>query len=475
MYKLLFVSFCAMLAGYAVQAHLVPLSPETEKFVSINEDVLAFTNVRIVDGTGADAVEGQTVIVRDGRIAEIGASTKVKIPGEAKVLDYEGKTLLPGFVMLHEHMFYPVRRGYYNNLTYSFPKLYLAGGVTTMRTGGSVQPYADLNLKQWIDDGIVPGPKIQVTGPILNGPGLPIVAQKILKGPDDARRVVSYWSEEGVDNFKVYRHLSRAEMKAIIEEAHARGHKVTGHICSITFREAADLGIDNLEHGFLEATDFVKDKEPDKCPDSKVAKDAVLGADVKSNEMEALIKHLVDNKVAITSTLPIFETFARGRPIVDSESLDAMAPQVRELYLKIWSQIASGKDEQWGKIFEREMALELAFARAGGLLLNGTDPTGYGGVVGGHANHRSLELLVEAGFTPVEAISISTLNGARYLEMDNEVGTIAVGKAADLIVIDGAPDQTISDIRKVIAVFKDGIGYDTDKLKEAAKGWVGLK
>src|SRR6185503_12539658 len=122
----------------------------------------------------------------------------------------------------------------------------------------------------------------------------------------------------------------------------------------------------------------------------------------------------------------------------------------------------------------KAMALERAFAKAGGVLLAGTDPTGSGGVVPGYSNQRQIELLVEAGFTPVEAIGIGTHNGARFLGRDARIGTIAPGKQADLVVVAGNPATTIADVRRVTTVFKRGVGFDPVKLIDSAKGQVGL-
>ena len=188
------------------------------------------------------------------------------------IIDATGKTLLPGFVMMHEHMFYPTGQGNYTEMLRTFPRLYLAGGTTTMRTAGSMNAYADLNLRDEIAAGKALGPDIDVTGPYLNGPGMPILKMHALKDANEATQMVNYWSDLGVTSFKGYMQLTRAELRAIDETAHKRGHKVTAHLCSITYHEAIDAGIDNLEHGFFVATDFVKDKTPDVCP----ARDAVL-------------------------------------------------------------------------------------------------------------------------------------------------------------------------------------------------------
>jgi len=439
------------------------------QFVRSDAAVIALTNARVIDGTGAAAREGQTLVIRDGRIAALGATGSVAIPEGAETIDLAGKSLLPGLVMLHEHLYYPTGPGMYGQLGLSFLRLYLAGGVTTMRTGGNVNGYVDINLKRGIDSGVVAGPAMDATAPYLNGP-LQLRQLRALKGPDDARKMVAYWADEGATSFKAYMQITRAELGAAIEEAHKRGLKVTGHLCSVTFAEAAKLGIDNLEHGFLVASDFVPNKQPDVCPaGSRQAFDAVDPAGPVARE---LIRDLVARKVAITSTLTVFETSVPGRPV--PPGVDVLVPQLREQFERQHTAIARQTDTLRGAGLNKEMALELAFARAGGLLVAGTDPTGYGGVLPGYSNQRALELLVEAGFTPLEAISIGTLNGAKYLGRDAQIGTVAVGKQADLMVVAGNPAARIADVRNVEIVFRLGIAYDPKKLIESVKGSVGL-
>jgi imidazolonepropionase-like amidohydrolase len=451
------------------------LSDAVRAFVQVDASVVALTNVRVIDGTGAAAREGQTVLLRDGAIAAVGDVGTVDIPGTAEVLDLSDHTVLPGFVMVHEHMFYPAGDRSYNSQLVSFPPLYLAGGTTTVRTAGSIVPYADLNLKRAIDAGQIPGPKMDATAPYLNGPGLPILAVNALSGPEDARKMVAYWADEGFTSFKAYMHLSRAELGAAIDEAHQRGFKLTGHLCSVTFGEAAELGIDDLEHGFLAATDFVQDKEPDVCPPGGDRTASLLDVDLDGPEFREVVRTLVEHGVALTSTLPVFETYTPGRAPVSNQALDAMLPEARDQYLRTRARIAVQEGSPWTVLFVKEMEMERAFAAAGGLLVVGTDPTGYGGVVAGFSNWRAVELLAEAGFSPEGAIQVATLNGARYLGLDDKVGTVAVGKVADLIVVRGDPSSTISDIQNVEIVFKDGIGYDSAKLFASVKGTVGLR
>ena len=451
------------------------LSPRVRSFVSVDAPVVALTGVRVIDGTGAAPAENQIVIIRNGTIAAVGGASETEIPADAEVLDLVGRSVLPGMVMLHEHLFYPAGGGAYNQQTFSFPRLYLAGGVTTIRTAAAINPYADLNLKRSIEAGQVPGPRIDVTGPFLNGPGVSILEMRVVDGPEDARRVVSYWADEGVDSFKAYTMISRAELGAAIDEAHARGAKFTAHLCSVTYREAAELGVDNLEHGFMVSSDFVEDKIPDECPFSSSIYESLQAVDIDGPEFQDLVQTLVSRGVALTSTLPVIETFTPGRPPASSRALDAMATEAREQYLRRRASIAVDQDSQWTTLFGKLMQMERAFVAAGGHLVTGTDPTGYGGIVAGFSNWRAVELHVESGFTPLEAIRIATLNGAEYLEMEDRIGSITVGKLADLVVVRGNPAANINDIENVELVFKGGIGFDSPKLFDSVKGTVGIR
>jgi len=463
-----------------LQARVSQLSADTQAYVKYGQPLLAITHVRVIDGNGVAARDDQTVVLRDGRIAAIGAD--VAVPGGATVIDGRGRTLLPGLVGMHDHMFYPAPRvnpaakqALYPEQASSFPKLYLAGGVTTIRTTGSIEPYTDLELKKAIDAGKVPGPKMHTTGPYLEGVGSYTPDMHELVDANDARATVNYWIGEGATSFKAYMHITRAELKAATEAAHAKGIKITGHLCSIGFREAADLGIDDLEHGLLVDTEFTPGKQPDVCPDSKLAAAQLAKMSVTDAPIQQLIRYLVARHVAVTSTLPVFETFVPGRAPVDARVLDAMLPETRAEYLKTRARIAGTPNSPWPRLFKLEEAFEHAFVQQGGTLLAGLDPTGYGGVIAGYGDQHEVELLVEAGFTPVQAIQIATMNGARFLGQDKTIGSVEPGKAADLVLVKGNPAANIKDIENVELVFKDGIGYDPARLVQAANGTVGLR
>jgi imidazolonepropionase-like amidohydrolase len=471
-------------------------TPDQQQFIRVQAPVVVLTNIRVIDGTGAAPKDNQTIVISGGKIQSIESSAPVKadptslnpvslpegIPANAKVLDLTGYTVLPGLVGMHNHMFFPMGGSppMYSNMGSSFPRLYLALGVTTIRTTGSVAPYTDLEIKRLIDSGRMLGPKMHITAPYLEGGGAFTPVMHQLKDADDARRMVNFWADAGATTFKAYMNITRDELRAVVEEAHKRGLKVTGHLCSIGYREAAEIGIDNLEHGLLADSEFVADKKSDQCPQGVA--NSLRQLDLNSAPAQETIRTLVAKKVAITSTLPVFE--AGGAPLAQTgigaasallnpRVFNVMSTDARVRYLQARARVSS--QSNFLELFRKAMDFEREFVRAGGLLIAGLDPTGNGGIVAGFGDHRQVELLVEAGFTPVEAIKIASFNGARFLDEDARIGSIAVGKQADLMVVKGNPAANISDIEKVEIVFKDGVGYDSERLIQSVQGLVGIR
>ncbi len=470
--------FCGIVLLASLARAQTTLAPAVRNFVKVDAPLVALTHVRVIDGTGAAPREDQTVLIEHGQIRAI-ASASSSLPAGAQVVDLIGHTVFPGLVGMHDHLFYPSGRdeGLYltNELAFSAPRLYLACGVTSLRTTGSLEPQTDINLKRMIDDGKIVGPKLHLTGPYLEGKGTFTPNLGELRDADDARETVEFWLKAGITSFKAYMNITRAELSAAIEAAHRRGVKVTGHLCSIGFREAAELGIDDLEHGLLVDTEFVPGKRPDVCPPQAEADAAMAQLDVKGEPVQAMIRELVKRHVAVTSTLPVFETFAPNRPPLRREVLDALLPEARADYLTVCAQVAAGPHAAARAAeLAKEMEFERAFAQAGGLLLAGCDPTGYGGVLPGFGDQREVELLVEAGFTPLEALRVASANGAQFLGESERVGTLEPGKQADLVVVRGDPSKNIADVEKVEMAFKDGVGYDSARLIDSVRGTVGL-
>ena len=448
------------------------LSEEVRKYVAVDTAVVALTHVQLVDGTGANPAADQTIVIRDGRIAEVGPAARVRIPDGAQTMDLNGHTVIPGLIGMHDHLFYTAAGGRAVQMSYTGPRLYLGSGVTTIRTAGGRAPYAEINLRDNINRGRVPGPRIHLTAPYITGQGGG-GSMDVVTSPEEARRFVAYWASEGATWIKAYTDIGRAELSAAIKEAHRRGVKVTGHLCSVSFREAVALGIDNLEHGMFTASDFDPSKQPDVCPVTLTSQ--IEQADPRSEVARAVIQTMVKRGVAMTSTLAVYEPFVANRPTKEPRVLNAMAPEVRESYLKMRNEIDSiGTGSLAAEVLKSAMAFEKEFVEAGGLLGAGVDPTGIGGALAGYGDQRNYELFIEAGFTPIQAIRIMSFNGAKILGVQQRLGSVERGKLADLVLLKGDLTRDPKVIRNTTLVFKDGIGYDSAKLIGSVEGRVGI-
>ncbi len=462
--------------------------PDSAAYVALRAPLIALRHVEVIDGTGAAPLADQTLIIADGRIAAVGPAASTPVPDGALLREAAGDAVLPGLVGMHDHLFYTASRdtqrnspggiepGFVvNEIAYSGPRLYLAAGVTTLRTTGSIEPYTDLKVRARIESGAMPGPHLDLTAPYLEGRGTFFAQMHELSGAAEAGRFVDYWAATGMTSFKAYMNITRAELAAAISAAHRHGVKLTAHLCSVSWPEAIAAGIDDLEHGPVYTdSEFVGGRQPDQCPSGDALTGSWLGRQPGDAEVARLIRALVDHHVAVTSTLPVFELTVPGRAPAQRRALDAMSNSARDNYLTYRAQLDPANTSA-AKLFRTEMDFERAFASAGGLLLAGPDPTGAGGVLPGFGDQREIELLVEAGFTPVQALQIGTQNGARFLGREREIGTVAAGKRADLILVHGDPAAHIADMENVELVFKDGLGYDPQRLVDAVRGQVGIR
>src|SRR5450432_3621572 len=456
---------------FALQSY-AQFSPEVKKFISVQADTIALVNAKIVDGTGGPSKQDQTLLIIKGIITELGNSTNIKVPSNAKIIDCTGKTIIPGMIMMHEHLFYAeAADDYYigQEMPVSFPQLYFAGGVTTMRTAGSLEPQTDLNLRQWIKQGNMVGPDMDVTGPYIERAGFPVPEMLHIHSPEEAAGIVHYWAGFGCTSFKVYRDITLDDLVAVIQAAHQRGFKVTGHLCSVTYKEAAEAGIDNLEHGFMECSDFDTSRKANICSDN--LNRSLLALDVNSKAVERLMQLLINKKVTLTSTLTVFEPFT-GREAIPGGGAEALMPQIREEVEKGYRN-ALNRDSNATRLFKKELAWEKKFVMMGGALMAGTDPTDDGRVIPGYADRHILELLMEAGFSFPESVKICSLNAAVYLGIAKQTGTVAIGKKADLVLIGGDPETHITAVRNTEIVFKNGVGFDSKKMFDSLHGTVG--
>jgi len=474
-------------AGTLAHAQRVDaLGPQVRKYLRVATPKVILEHVQVIDGTGAAPSADRNIHIADGRITAISPGADEAAGEGTTVIDLRGHSVMPGIVGMHNHLWYlAIPRAaadgsaegpaLFMQMSFSAPRMYLANGVTTARTVASIEPQTEVRLKTAIEAGEIPGPHLDVTGPFLDGASDGRNLQiRQLTGPTDARETVAYWADRGVTSFKAYANITRDELRAVVAEAHKRGLKVTGHLCSVTYAEAAQIGIDNLEHGFLEDTELYPDRKPDICSDP--------GGDYTiermtpgSAEAKRLFATLIEHHVAVTSTLVNNAISLRGAdgavPPLRPAAFEAMSPLVQENYRRWRDRPVSKRNTAF--FLRRDMDLQRAFVAAGGLLIAGPDPVGIGDNIPGFGDQRQIELLVEAGFTPVQAIRIATLNGATFLGRQDRIGSIAVGKNADLVVVKGDPAARIADIENVEIVFKDGAGYDPRKLLDSVQGRYG--
>lgn len=469
---------------------------DAPSFIVAQSPIIALTGARIIDGTGSPAKENQTVLIREGRIASIGSAGKVNIPASAKKISLKGKSLLPGWVSTHEHLMFAMGWGDDEGLAYAFQpahaKIQLAFGITSLRTTASIKRNAEkeLALKRAIENGSEIGPDYDLTSPVISGPHGSNYERwhnfDVADTPEKARSLARQFSAQGFTSYKVHHTISRASLGALIDEAHKLGHRVTGHLCSVSYREAADLGIDSFAHPFWLARDFAPDRKPDVCDRDSLPISIKLGdlfvpsRDMKMSyasavenyeamarmgvdhpEIKGLFQHLIKKDISMSWTIAPLA----NRPVPD---------YVEALFDDQARTIVQSYEDLHGEKFHlnvRTQPIEVGFWRAGGRLTLGTDvsvtlPTGY-------SHLMLIEGIVNQGIPPLEVIKIATLNGAEDLGVADDRGSIAVGKRADLIVINGDPSTNISDIQKVELVFKKGIGYDSMAILKASEGTIG--
>lgn len=452
-------------ASPAMAQRAAEYSKTVKTFIVADQPVLLIRNARLWDGTGSAAKPGQDMLVRDGKIAAIGP--KLPVHRGANVIEANGRTLMPGLVMMHEHL---VREAPGDRLAFYshpyIPQIMLAYGTTTARTAGGFAMEGDLRTKVRIAAGKLPGPDLDLSI-YVDGPDP--VHNMLGAVPDAAAasREVRYWHDRGATSVKLWFDSTPEIVRSATEEGHRLGMTVAAHLCAAFAKTGAEAGIDTLEHSLLAAYDIVPGATEGTCPaiprqTAMIKRMATL--DPQGPEVGAILTILLKHGVAIDPTLA-----ARDDHLCSPKWM----PGQRELALLSKFEAGEGiacfpgiDDEIDKKSAAFQAATAVRYHRMGGMLVTGTDQ----GVVPGAMGPRELELLVAAGLTPAEVLQAATRNGAIKLKRDKDIGTLEVGKRADFLLVDGKPDEQISDIRKLTHVARDGIVYDPAKLYEDAKG-----
>jgi len=419
---------------------------------------LAIRHARLFDPETRIVRPDMTVVVSGNRIQAVGADGEVQVPAEAEVVDARGKLLLPGLWDMHTH------------LTDDQGLMHLAAGVTTVRDlANDTDKLLDLR-KRW-DAGEALGPRVLMAG-FIDGPGPFAGPSKVLVDTEEeALAAVDNYARLGYVQIKMYSSLDPKLVPAIVQRAHQLGLRVSGHIPNgMSAEQAVRAGFDEIQHVNFLFLNFLPPEIDTRTPArfTEVAQHAAE-LDLNSERVRSFIALLKERGTVSDPTLVAFEGMLTGRPDQLDPSLAAVADrfpaQVRRAVFGGGLNPPAELVQRYRDSYRAMQNMVRALHDAGVTIVAGTD------AMAGFSLHRELELYVDAGIPAPEALRIATLGAARVMKRDDELGTLAVGKLADMILVDGDPTKNISDIRRVVLTVKDGVTYDPAKLYEA----IGVK
>ena len=414
---------------------------------------IAFVGGTLIDGTGAAPVLDATIVIHNGRILAAGPRSKVKIPKHANVIDAHGKTILPGLWDMHAH-FEQVEWG----------PIYLAAGVTTVRDCGNEFEFITA-VRDAVAQGRGLGPRLLLAG-IVDGTGTYTIGVERVDTPEQARMWTDRYHDAGFQQMKIYSSVKLEELKIVADEAHRLGMTVTGHIPEgLNAYQAIEAGQDQINHiGYI--ADIMKSPLPENATRLDRFK-AGANIDLESPEAKKALAFLRDHHTVVDPTIALSEFFTAttAKPPASFEpGVNKVAPELAEQLTDVGP--PTDRSEIGEKVFQKELLIVGALHRAGIPVVAGTDQT-----VPGHSLHREIELYVQAGFTPMEAIQAATIVSARAMGLEKESGTVEKGKRGDLILINGNPLDDIHQIRNVEYVVTNGTMFHTAELWQS----VGFK
>jgi imidazolonepropionase-like amidohydrolase len=407
---------------------------------------IALVGGTLIDGTGRDPVPDSVVVIEKGRIVEAGPKSRVKIPSGAQKVDVRGKTILPGLWDMHAH-FEQVEWG----------PIYLAAGATTVRDCGNEFEFITA-VRDAVASGHGLGPRLLLAG-IVDGTGPSALGVARVDTPEQAKMWTDKYHDAGFQQMKIYSSVKLEEVKDVAEEAHRLGMTVTGHVpIGLNAYQTIEAGQDQINH-----IPYIVDIMVPTLPADASRLDhanAAANLDLNSPAAQQAIAFLVQHGTVVDPTLALFEFFSAStaKPAASIEpGVLKVAPELQAILADVGP--PSPQAEIREKVFAKELAVVGALHKAGVPIVAGTDQT-----VPGHSLHREIELYVQAGFTPMEAIQAATIVPARVMGLDKEIGTVEAGKRADVIILDGNPLESIRNVRKVEFVITNGIMYHCAEL-----------
>ncbi len=429
-------------------------------------DVL-ITGGWLFDSSAETVVRNPGVLVRAGRIQRMGADSSAIDTATARVVPLaDDEYVLPGLIDMHAHYAMDLFGAGRVEERAAYPLLFLANGVTSTFTAGEMEPDAMRDLRFAIERGDAIGPRIYNAGPYFGtarpgwNPDMPV---------EQLRNEIDDWAEQGVRGIKVKR-IGPRLLKPLIERAHQHGLTVTGHLGSgygntVNPRDAITMGIDRIEH-FMGG---------DALPDSVSAYDSLVSAEPGTPAFNRIAQHFIDHQVHFDATITAYGYFGEQEPAVFEDFADAaqyLTPHMRQIIAERAPRQPLPRFETIYHLKHRRLK---AFYDAGGgdLITLGTDHPSWGQFFSPFGVHRELHAFVRAGIPEGAALKMATLNGAHALGDGDHLGSIAPGKWADLVVIEGNPLEDIRNTRNVQWTMKAGQIYDAATLREAAKGRIG--
>jgi imidazolonepropionase-like amidohydrolase len=415
---------------------------------------LAFVHANLFDAESAQVLPNRTVVVTGNRISAVGADGAVKVPANAQVIDAAGKTLMPGLWDMHVH------------LSPGDGLLDMACGVTSVRDLAN-DTDALLAMRKRFDEGTEIGPRVVMAG-FIDGRGPYQGPTKVFADTEEeARKDIENYARLGYVQIKVYSSLKPELLPKIVEMAHAHGMRVSGHVPSgMNAEQFVRDGVDEIQHMNFIFLNFMPQVKDTRTP-ARFLEVAAHGAelDLKSEQVQAFIQLLKEHKIVVDPTLSIFEGMFDDRPGKMAAGYAAVAnnmpAQVRRGFLYGGLEVPEGMDQRYQDSFQRMMDMAKAFYDSGVPIVAGTDS------LAGFTLHRELEVYEKAGIPAAKVLQIATLGAARVMKRDSELGSIAPGKLADMILVEGDPSAHISDVRRVRMVIKDGMVYNVADLDHA--------
>jgi len=407
---------------------------------------IAIVGGTLIDGTGRDPIPDSVVVIEKGRIVDAGLKSRVKIPSGAQKVDARGKTILPGLWDMHAH-FEQVEWG----------PIYLAAGATTVRDCGNEFEFITA-VRDAVASGRGLGPRLLLAG-IVDGTGPSATGVARVDTPEQAKMWTDKYHDAGFQQMKIYSSVQLEEVKDVAEEAHRLGMTVTGHVpIGLNAYQTIEVGQDQINH-----IPYIVDIMVPPLPEDASRLDraeARANLDLNSPDAQKAIAFLVQRGTVVDPTIALFEFFSAStaKPAASIEpGVVKVAPELQAILTDVGP--PSPQADLNEKVFAKELAVVGALHKAGVPIVAGTDQT-----VPGHSLYREIELYVQAGFTPMEAIQAATIVPARVMGLDKEVGTVEAGKRADVIILDANPLESIRNIRKVEFVITNGVMYNCAEL-----------